>query len=73
MKRKTEVEEWNQFFEVMGNVPADRADARAITEGEELTVEMRQPGRDVSKKAGRIERDSPLFYGKGDNPLLFND
>lgn len=75
MKRKTsqEVEKWSQFFTVMGNVAEDRKEARAITEGEELTIEMKQPGRDISKRSGKLERDSPLFHGTGDNPGLFNN
>jgi len=48
-----------------------RADAAAIQTGEELTAAMREPLKDVSRMAGRIERDSPLFFGLGDNPTLF--
>lgn len=50
----------------------DREQARAIAEAEELTAEMLKPLGDISAKAGRIERDSPLFYGTGDNPSLFS-
>jgi hypothetical protein len=48
-----------------------RADAAAIQHGEELTTAMRQPLKDVSRMVGKIERDSPLFFGLGDNPTLF--
>ena len=43
-------------------------DARA---GEELTAEIRQPLKDISRAAGNMEREAPLFFGTGDNPLLF--
>ena len=52
-------------------VEAERAEARAEAEGLELTAEMRKPKADISKSAGRIERESPLFFGTGDNPSLF--
>lgn len=74
MKRKpqaNEMEKWERYFEVMGNVKEDRAQAAAEAQGEALTAEMLQPKADISKKAGHIERESPLFFGKGSNPTLF--
>lgn len=56
----------------MENAPAERAQALAEAEGEELTQAMRQPKADISAKAGRIEREAPLFFGTGENPTLFN-
>jgi len=56
----------------MESMPVERAQARAEAEGQELTAEMKQPGKSISKKAGRIEREAPLFWGTGDNPTLFN-
>lgn len=47
-----------------------QAESAAALEGEELTRRMREPLGDVSAKAGRIENDSPLFFGKI-NPTLF--
>lgn len=38
---------------------------------EELNRILRTPLKDVSHEAGEIERKSPLFYGKGENPTLF--
>lgn len=55
----------------MESADRDRAQARAEAEGAELSAEIRRPIRDVSEAAGRIERDSPLFFGTGDNPTLF--
>jgi hypothetical protein len=50
---------------------ADRAQARAEAEGAELSAEIRRPLRDVSKAAGIMEREAPLFFGTGENPSLF--
>jgi hypothetical protein len=49
----------------------DRAAALAASTAEELTAELRRPLADISGKAGRMERDAPLFFGTGDNPTLF--
>ncbi len=54
-----------------GDVEGDQAAAAGIAEGERLTEILRTPKADISNKAGRVERDSPLFFGTGDNPLLF--
>jgi hypothetical protein len=45
----------------MENVPAERAEAKAGAEGERLTGEVAQPKEDISRKAGEMERESPLF------------
>lgn len=50
---------------------AERETARAKREAETLTDIMRTPKADVSGKAGRMERESPLFFGTGSNPGLF--
>ena len=43
----------------------------ATAQAEELTEQMRRPIADISTRAGRMERESPLFFGTGNNPLLF--
>ena len=48
-----------------------RDEALAQATGEELTAAMRQPKADISTKAGKLERESPLFFGTGENPSLF--
>jgi hypothetical protein len=48
----------------------DRAAALAIQQAEELTAEMRRPLKDISRQAGEMERNAPLFYGQI-NPTLF--
>ena len=45
--------------------------AAAAQAGEELTKAMQQVKSDVSRRAGEMERESPLFFGTGDNPSLF--
>jgi len=55
------------FQDVLGT----REQAKAEAIGEELTARMRQPIKNISHKAGNIERDAPLFYGTCDNPTLF--
>lgn len=49
----------------------DRESIRQLTEAAELSAKMREPGRNISDKAGRMERESPLFFGAGDSPSLF--
>jgi hypothetical protein len=48
-----------------------RIEAEAQTLRDQMNEIMRQPLRDISGKAGNIERDSPLFFGNGENPSLF--
>ena len=45
--------------------------AAAEQAGQELTALMREPKADISKSTGELERESPLFFGTGDNPSLF--
>jgi hypothetical protein len=55
----------------MEDADAERERVSAEEEGKQLSEQMRMPLKDISKNAGRMERDSPLFFGKGDQPLLF--
>jgi len=50
---------------------ARREEARQRQESETLAEIMRTPKADVSKKAGQLERESPLSFGTGANPSLF--
>ena len=43
-----------------GDVEAQRT-AAAEDQGRQLTERMREPGRNISRKAGEMERESPLF------------
>ena len=58
-------------FEGMAEAYEEQKTAAAQVNGETLTDQLRAPGKDISAAAGRMERDSPLFYGTGENPLLF--
>jgi hypothetical protein len=49
----------------------EREAARLESERDILTARLQEPGRDISARAGEIERHSPLFHGTGANPSLF--
>jgi hypothetical protein len=49
----------------------DRAKAAALSMREEMETRLRSTRGDISAKAGRMERESPLFFGTGDSPLLW--
>lgn len=53
------------------DLEAERIAARAAAEGAKLTEKLRSPKRDISRDAGEMERESPLFFGVGSNPTLF--
>ena len=55
----------------METADTDRETARQLAQAEELTAAMRQPRASISAKAGRMEREAPLFFGTGANPILF--
>ena len=57
-------------FAGLETVDRDRAEALAVAQAEELTAEMRRPLGDVSRKAGEMERNAPLFFGSV-HPTLF--
>ena len=49
----------------------DRAKAAALSMREEMETRLRSTRGDISGKSGRMERESPLFFGTGDSPLLW--
>jgi len=49
----------------------EREAARQAQEALDLAATMRTVKADVSKAVGIMERESPLFYGSGSNPVLF--
>ncbi len=55
----------------MATVDQDRKTAAGVAQADELTAVMLTPRADISARAGRMERDSPLFFGTGSNPTLF--
>lgn len=60
----------SHIFAGMETAVAEQAQAAAVTQGEELTARMLEARPSISAKAGAIENDSPLFFGKV-NPTLF--
>ena len=48
-----------------------QSEAAAVYTAEELTKRLLEPGQSISKRAGEMERNAPLFHGTGDNPSLF--
>lgn len=55
----------------MDGLLAEQNEARIEREVNEMQEQMRKHLADVSKAAGEMERESPLFFGRGDNPSLF--
>ena len=55
----------------MENADQERATESGLALAADLSAELRRPLADVSKKAGKMERHSPLFFGTGDQPSLF--
>lgn len=58
-------------FDGMASAVEAQQEAAAEYSGEELTAKMLEAKQDISRKAGEMERESPLFYGTGSNPTLF--
>jgi hypothetical protein len=52
----------------MGEAVAEQDVAAAAKRGEELTKELQQPGADISRRTGEMERNSPLFRETEANP-----
>ncbi len=55
----------------MDGLLTEQNEARLGAELNDMQERMRKPLTDVSKAAGEMERESPLFFGCGDNPSLF--
>lgn len=62
----------SQVFAGMDGAVTAQDEAAAVYAGEELTAKLLEPLGDISKRAGRIEREAPLFFGSGENPGLFS-
>ncbi len=57
----------------MEQADEERAAAAGEEQGRLLSEEMRRPKGDISAAAGRMERESPLFFGSGENATLFGE
>ena len=58
-------------FAGMAEAVSLQQEAAAVYTAEELTKRLLEPGQSISKRAGEMERNAPLFHGTGDNPSLF--
>lgn len=58
-------------FTGMESAVEQQATAAALYSAEELSARMLEPLTNISRKAGDMERNAPLFHGAGDNPTLF--
>lgn len=61
----------SMVFEGMETHIAAQDAAAGEYTAEQLSIAIRQTLGDVSKNAGEMERNAPLFCGTGENPLLF--
>ena len=68
MKKPRPVE--SHTFAGMEEAVQAQAEAAAIQQAEELTARLLEARPSIDAKAGRMEEESPLFYGKI-NPTLF--
>lgn len=55
----------------MERAQAERIIAQADATFAMLTGLMRRPLKTIDARSGRMERESPLFFGKGENPSMF--
>jgi len=69
MKRTVKPVE-SHIFAGMETAVEEQAQAAAVYSGEELTKRMLEARPSIDARAGSMENDSPLFYGKI-NPTLF--
>jgi hypothetical protein len=57
--------------ELFTGTDTEREAARQIAEAEQLSAVLRSARPSIDRATGNLERESPLFYGKGDNPCFF--
>ena len=60
----------SHIFAGMASAVAHQAEAAEEYQGAELTARLREPLGNINHRAGELERDSPLFFGKV-QPVLF--
>ncbi len=58
-------------FPGMEAAARDAEEARQQAEAAELTARLLEPRPSIDERVGKMERESPLFYGTGDNPTLW--
>jgi hypothetical protein len=60
----------SHIFSGMASAVAAQAQAAGEKQAEELTAKLLEPLGNINRRAGELERDSPLFFGKV-QPTLF--
>jgi len=60
----------SHIFSGMVSAVAAQAQAAGEKQAEELTAKLLEPLGNINHRAGELERDSPLFFGKV-QPTLF--
>ena len=55
----------------MENADREATEARQAQEAAELTARLVEARPSIDRAAGEMERNGPLFHGKGSNPTLF--
>lgn len=58
-------------LELWTDADRDRENALRLQEAQDMTDTLRTVKDDVSRATGILERNSPLFFGTGSNPVLF--
>ena len=71
MRRKPRPVESHTFAGMESDVQL-QAEAAAEYQGEELTAKLLEPLGNINHRAGSMENDSPLFFGKV-NATLFDE
>lgn len=61
----------SHIFEGMEEAVSSQELAAQVYTAEELSAKLLEPKANISRKAGEMERRSPLFHGTGENPTLF--
>ena len=61
----------SHIFDGMETAVTAQAEAAALYTAEELTKRLLEDRQSIDRAAGEMERDSPLFFGQGENPSLF--
>ena len=57
--------------ELFTGTDAEREAARQIAEAERLSAVLRSARPSIDRATGLLERESPMFFGQGENPCLF--
>ena len=71
MKRKTVTEQLSPVLSGMEPEVLARIQAEAEQRAAEMSAKLLEPLENINGKSGKLERESPLFRGTGQNPCLW--